>query len=276
MLVNLGAKPLTIVVYTAEALNAANGSIAYRPRAEPGVEARTWISIDGRGPSLSVVVPARATKILPVAVKVPSNATPGDHVVGVMASVTSKVTTTTGQNPRLEQRIALRAFMRVSGALTPRLTVAGLKASYAGTANPVGRGSATVTYTVKNTGNVDLGGKQAVTISGLLGSTGSLKTLAQVPLLLPGGNYPVRVVVQHVWPEMFMHAKVTVTPLGATGAANPVLKPFSAETSFWAVPWALLALVIVVAALAELGRRWRKAHPPSARHRPPPAAAGRV
>lgn len=282
VLVNLGVTPLSLAVYTAEAFNGSGGSIAYRTRADPGREARNWLAFGTAGPTMTVVVLPRSSRVVPVEVHVPTNATPGDHVVGVMASVTSRVRSTSGENPRLEQRLALRAFFRVSGLLKPQLTIAGLKATYDGSWNPAASGTATVSYTVRNTGNVDLGGNQAVKISGLFGSVGSITTTPQVPLLLPGGSYPVRVIVHHVWPELFMHAKVTVTPLGASGAVNPVVKPFSAETSFWAVPWALLVLIVLVVGLVVGWRRWRAAHPPSARHRPAqgsattPVPAGKV
>lgn len=268
-LVNLATKPVTLAVYTADGLNNRDGSIGYQPQATPGDGARTWITVDTKDHRRAVTVPARGLVIVPISLDVPSNASPGDHIAAVVASITSAVDSSGRTHANLEQRVALRTFFRVSGDLTPQLSIEGLHASYHGTLNPFGSGSVTVTYTVRNTGNVLLGGRQRVTVTGLFGSTGSLKALADVPVLLQGSSYPVRVLVPEVWPEIFMHATVSVTPESVAGAANPPLKVARAETSFFAVPWTLLGLILVLLALIVGGWLWRRAHPRVARHRPP-------
>jgi hypothetical protein len=268
-LVNIGAKPLRIAVYAADGTTTATGAVGYGSRAEPGNGARSWITFGpAKRSSLSVLVKPRSTSAVPISISPPKNATPGDHLVGVFASITAKarVRGAHGASPDIEQRVALRTFVRITGKLRSALSVHDLTASYHGSANPVGTGSTTVSYTVTNTGNVSLGAQQALSVNGLFGGTGSVPSLSAVPVLLPGSSYPVKVKVPGVRPEIFMHAKVTLTPEGVTGSVDPRETPFATSASFFAVPWVLLGVLVVLLALIVFGILWRRAHPPNARH----------
>jgi len=255
---NYGTSPLTLRVYTADATAGANGAIGFAAESNPGRDAHRWITFAGGRPSLTLALKPRASQVLPIDVAVPSNATPGDHLAGVLASFTGRVVGKSGQNVNLEQRVALRALFRVSGTIRSQMAIEHLDVAYHGTLNPFGAGSATITYVVRNTGNVLLSGKQRLNLTGIFGSTGSRSKLVQLPLMLPGAAFPMRVRVAKVWPQLLMHARVTITPLGVAGAANPKLSPASATASFWAVPWSLLGLVLLVAALVAALLVWRR------------------
>ena len=266
--VNLSAKPIHVRVYPVDAVPGANGATGYEPAATKPTDAGSWITVHTARPGAVMLLRGRATRVIPISVAIPSNASPGDHVAGIIASLTSRITSQSGERVKFEQRVALRTDLRVSGPLRPVLAIENLAAQYHGTLNPFAAGWASVSYTVHNTGNVTLGATQAVTISGLFGTTGRAVSVAHVPLLLPGASLPVKVRVDGVWPELVMHASVSVKPVGAAGAANPVLPVNTARTSFWAVPWTLLTIALAVVALL-IGRLWwRRAHPRTARHRP--------
>jgi hypothetical protein len=177
---------------------------------------------------------------------VPQNAQPGDHAGGMVATLQSSIRSASGQLFHLDQRVGSRIFVRVVGPLHPRLTISNLVASYNGTANPAGKGSATVSYTVQNTGNVALGGRQTVTITGLVGPTVSAGPMPQVPLLLPGGSVSFHVTVRGVWPVIRLTAHVTIKLLVLPGSSEPSAGPFTATVGFWAIPWVLLAIVVLV------------------------------
>ena len=133
------------------------------------------------------------------------------------------------------------------------MSIENLTAQYHGTLNPFGSGWASVSYTVHNTGNITLGATQAVTISGLFGidrPCGVGRARAVAPAR---SGLPVKVRIDGVWPELVMHASVSVKPVGAAGAANPLLPVNTARTSLWAVPWTLLTLVLAVLALVAAG-----------------------
>ncbi|HEV7205458.1 MAG TPA: hypothetical protein VGN18_12675 [Jatrophihabitans sp.] len=276
--VNLGAKPLTVSLYTADGVSGADGRIGYEPKADPGPDAGTWITLPRNTTTLTLR--PRSSHVLPISVHVPANATPGDHIAGIVVSVTSRVRSRSGEDVDFEQRVALRTLIRVSGPLQPGLRIEHLVADYHGTLNPFGSGSVSISFRVRNSGNINLGGKQAVTVTGLFGAAGALSAVAAVPVLIPGGDYPVRLTVHDVWPEIFMHARVSVHPAGLATAADPALDPVSRQTSFRAVPWSLLGLLALLA-LAVAGalrqRRHRRAHPvpsaPDAGRPPAPALA---
>jgi hypothetical protein len=260
-IINYTATPLVATVYAADAKNDAQGGFTLLTGEEKSHDAGAWTSLATQ--RIKVVVPPRTTDasgkqkygyyILPFTVKVPLSATPGDHVAGVLVSVTSASKNAQGANVLLDQRVGVRLFMRVAGALRPDLAVENVAAVYHQTANPVGTGSATVTFRVLNKGNVKLGGRMRVDVSGLIGRTASV-TLPDLQLLLPGTSVDVTAEVPGVVPQIRDTATVTITPLKLPGDADPSLPDVTGSTSFWAIPWVLLG--ILAAVLAGLGLVW--------------------
>ena len=280
--VNRSILALDLAVYPVDGTSGKDGSVGFAPRANPGTDARTWLTIGMPSNATTVHVPANGLVILPIAVHVPTNATPGDHLAAVIASITAIAKSPGHTKINFEQRVALRAYIRVAGDLRPQLSITKLTADYHANWNPFGAGSATVTYQVRNAGNVLLGGAQKISVTGIFGSTGSVHAVASVPMLLPGGSFPVKVIVHGVWPELFMHADVKVTPESVVGTVNPPLHVAHASASFFAIPWALLILIVLLAGAGYAVRRWLKKTRSGApaRHRPAsekkPALAGRA
>jgi hypothetical protein len=211
----------------------------------------------------SFVVPARGHVVVPITVKVPANAYVGDHMAGVVAALAAKGQAGQGVSTPvdLEQRVGVRLSVRVAGVLKPELQIRDLTASYVGTLNPIAPGSAVVSYTVVNTGSVRLGGRQHVSVSGIVGPHAQADGIADLPLLLPGGSAHVTVTVPDVWPLVWERAEVSVDPLGVQGDANPVTT-VTAVTSFWAIPWMLIAILITLGLLGYWWYRHRRATPP--------------
>lgn len=266
--VNFTAAPLTLDLYAADAVNGADGALSLQPAAVPPKDAAAWVRFGAPGDKGYVVVPPRSSVYVPFTVTVPRTAYVGDHLAGIVASTVSK-----GQAPgqrgtdvTFEQRIGVRLGVRVAGVLEPRLVVENVSASYSGTLNPLGRGTAVVTYTIRNDGNVRLGGRQTVTVAGLLGPSTASAPLPDVPLLLPGGSATVSVPVEDVPPLGPMTATVTVDALAPASDANPPSAQAVGTATFWAVPWILLALLLILAlGLAWWVRARRAATPPPGR-----------
>lgn len=272
-LVNVTYKPLTLNLYAADAVNTADGQLSLQAASEDPKDVASWVTFKTPTGKPYVVIKPRSTVIVPFTVTAPKDTYVGDHLAGVVAS-----TVTRGQTPgdrttdvEFEQRIAVRLAVRIAGELAPSLAVENVTASYAGTLNPFAAGTATVSYTVHNTGNVRLGGQQKVTLAGLVGAGVTATGLPDVPMLLPGSTATVTVPLTDVRPLGPMTATVEVVPLAVAGDANPPSQVASSSVVVWAVPWLLLAVILVLVllllAFLRVRRSRRIATAPSGRAR---------
>ena len=257
--VNYSVAPLVLAVYATDALNNADGGFGLLPAATKPTDAGSWVQLKIPGGGPTVTVPGRSSTgapgevIVPFHLSIPANATPGDHVGGVIAALSTVSTDPNNPNVRLDQRIATRLYIRVAGALQPQLKVEKLKVSYVGK-SPLG-GDAKISYRVHNVGNVKLGGRTKVAVQGLLG-TQSTTNLPDFPLLLPGSSLDFSVTVKNVIPEISEKAKVTIVPLVVPGDNDPDLHNYSASRHFFAIPWILLAVVLLLLVIGSLVWRW--------------------
>ncbi len=259
---NLSTTPVTFQVYATDAVNSANGDFGLLARATRPRDVGRWFTVGGRGFDGSVRVAARGTVVLPLLLRVPADAQPGDHTGGVIVSLATASKAKDGANVILDQRVAARVFVRVSGPQRPGLTVNPVRADYRGTWNPLGRGRSTITYTVTNTGNINLGGRQRVVVRGLLGSGQPSAAIVDLGLLLPGGSAEVTTVVAKTLPLIRERAEVSVIPLVQVGDQVSGLRTYTGTATFWAVPWtslaSLLLLGLVTGSLSRRARRCRR------------------
>jgi Bacterial protein of unknown function (DUF916) len=276
-ILNYSDKPLTLSVAVTDAVSTSTGGFALLTDDQQAKDVGTWISFPAA--MRTITVPARTTakageRDVPLSVVIPTNASPGDHVGGITVSLQSLAKSPNGSTYKLVQRVGARVFVRVSGPLRPQLTIEKLAAAYGGTLNPFGRGRVTVTYVVHNTGNVALGGAQSVQVSGMFGGTRNATAVAQIPLLLPGFSIPVTVVVPGVFPSFRESATVSISPLKVAGSVLPPAGPWTASTSFWAIPWPLLLLLLLlVLVIVVFEWRMRRRTPGPAVSAPPSAPA---
>jgi hypothetical protein len=269
--VNYSSRTLSLQLYATDAIETSAGGYGLLPSSVRPTGVGAWVSFPPRFANLQVP-PASPTGpgevVVPLTVRIPDNATPGDHAGGIVASLRT-VGTSKGQKVILVVRTGTRLFIRVAGALAPRLSISDLHATYAGTLNPIGKGEVTVSYAVNNTGNVDLALTQRVAVSGLVSDHRQI-ALANLPLLLPGASTDERVVVAGVWPQFRLRATVSAieqVPVGSAGV--PSLATVSASVSVWAIPWPLLAVIVLmlIAVVVSFRLRRRRATPPVAPER---------
>jgi len=263
-LVNLDTRPISLNLYAADVINGIDGSLALKPANAPATDVAAWVQFDTPNGKKVVDVPASTTVIIPFTVRVPKNAPVGDHMAGLTTSIVTQGQTTgeKGTAVNFEQRVATRLSVRVAGELRPQLRIENLSATYVGSLNPFGRGSAVVTYTVHNTGNVRLGGRQEVTVQSLFGPRAAAENLQDVPTLLPGATAVVTAEVPNVLPLVYLDAVVNVSALAPVTDADPGSAVATASVHLWAIPWTLLALVLFLLILALWWRRRLKAVPP--------------
>ncbi|MEE6263811.1 WxL protein peptidoglycan domain-containing protein [Plantactinospora sonchi] len=244
MVANRGPVPLNLAVYAADGFTTDAGQLDLFTKDRKSVAVGAWVQAD----QATVTIQPGKTAKVPFRISVPANATPGDHVGGILTSLTQP---DQAEGINVDRRLGIRIKLRVGGELAPHLAVENLHVSYAGTANPFGKGDATVTYTIHNTGNTTLSSKQTVSVSGPFGwlRTGAGEVPA-APDLLPGESWPVTVPVHGVAPGVRLAATATLTPLltDASGSVSP-LPVVRSTTHGWAVPWTLVLLVVVLVAV---------------------------
>lgn len=265
---NLSAESLTLRLYAVDAVSGADGSIGYAPASAAPKDAGSWLTLAKANDLSTVTLPAQSAANVPFILKIPTAATPGDHIGGLIVSLTSKINS--GQNSQsFEQRVATRVNIRVSGAIVAKLTVDHMAASYAPgfVVNPLGSGAVKVSYTVHNTGNVVLGGKQTAMVSGLYGGSVAAKALANVPQLLPGASTVVTTTIHGVKPGVRLTATAKVVPIPPPNAVDPGFVTASSSVSLWTVPWLVPIVIVLLIGGAGLWV-WR-------RHRPKPTSGRR-
>ncbi|MFF3950694.1 hypothetical protein ACFYYN_38700 [Streptomyces sp. NPDC001902] len=258
---NYSAKPLTLSVYAADAINSAEGGFDLLARAARSSDAGTWIKL-GRS---RVTVAARSRVIVPFTLTVPRTVTPGDHPAGIVASLSAVRTGAKGDRVQVDQRVGARMYLRVAGQLRPLLAVEDLHTDYHGTANPFGTGTATVSYTVRNTGNVRLAAEQTVRVRDAFGGIATVKGSRDLAEVLPGNALRISVTATGVLPTVRDTTTVSVDAVSVRGdVAIPDLPSLTRSQGFWAVPWSLFAVLAAVAAVAVawwIRRRRRRRGP---------------
>ncbi|GAA1725100.1 hypothetical protein GCM10009809_21080 [Isoptericola hypogeus] len=249
---NRSTTPLELAVYGTDALTTASGHLDLLPADQPPADLGSWLSLDtGRGGGTVSIDPGGSVDV-PFTVRVPDDAAPGDHAGGVVTSLRQQ----TGDGAlSVDRRLALRVHARVGGALAPGLTVSDVDVAVHPTANPVGASSATVTYTLTNTGNARVVPTEAVRLTGPAGAEARTVGEAQEELL-PGAVVRRTVEVDGVRPTFRVAADVRVDGL-VVGVGGGGATTATGEAAGWAVPWALLVVVAGVVGGAVAWPLWR-------------------
>ncbi len=253
--VNRSDRPLELRIYASDAFTTDSGVLDLLPAGEESVDVGAWITVDED----ALTVAAGETVTVPFTLTVPDDATPGDHAGGI---VTSLVTPETDNQVSVDRRIGSRVMIRVAGELTPLLAVTDVQVTYDGSVNPFASGTAQVSYTVTNTGNVRLAARQTVAVGGPFGLLTQTASPPELPELLPGDSLRVSADVAAVWPTVRLTAEVTLAPYATSGELPVPVAEASGSGTAWAMPWGLFLLLAVTAALAGLAvvlRRRRRA-----------------
>ncbi|MFJ8041501.1 hypothetical protein ACIRBX_13460 [Kitasatospora sp. NPDC096147] len=267
---NYSEQPLTLRLYPADAFNTDSGGYDVLPDGRKSTQAGSWL----RTAAESVTLPPRSRQIVPFTLAVPADATPGDHPAGIVAALRAESTDAKGNAITVDQRVGARVNIRVAGDLRAELTVQDTKAVYHPSANPLDSGRTTVSYTVRNTGNVRLGGKQAVRVTNLFGSIATGHTPPDLQELLPGNAVTYRFDVSGVYPTLWGTAGITVDPLAVGNDQDPKLTSTVTKHRFAWIPWTALLILLVAAGLA--GRWYLRRRRPAVPAAPPAAPAPAV
>ncbi|MFE6236415.1 WxL protein peptidoglycan domain-containing protein [Cellulosimicrobium sp. NPDC057862] len=256
---NHSAQRLELRTYAADAFTTTSGQLDLLPAGEGSTDLGAWITL---GSGTVTVDPGQSLDV-PFTIAVPADALPGDHSAGVITSLVQQASAST---VALDRRLALRVHARVEGALAPAVEVSEVEVVHHDVVNPFGTSSATVRYTLTNTGNARVVPAESVVVTGPFGWAATTAGDGELPELLPGSALEREVVVTGVRPLGRADATVDVAAT-AVGIGGGATASDDGAGQAWAVPWAALALLGLVllaalrgpALLAALRRRAARA-----------------
>ena len=222
----------------------------------------SWMHFPGGSQQLSTIIPGGRAIIVTFNMHVPLQATPGDHTGGLAAAVSTTSHNSNGVAVTENYRIAVPVELRVPGVLHASLQVQSISTGFSDPFNPFGTGSATVSYSIANTGNVRLSSAQAVTVTGPFGQKVSIKQ-PQLPDILPGDSIRYTAVAPNLFPAGPMTARVDATPSWAehTQPLSTQLVAVTGSAPLFAMPWSVLGLFLLVIAIGVgvwYMLRWRR------------------
>ncbi len=244
---NLGNVTMQYQVYATDAFNNVDGQFDLLPADEVPVDAGSWVQLVQE----TIILEPGKQATIPFTLTVPLDATPGDHVGAIVAGSISAAETGSGQVVDVERRTGTRLYVQVDGELTADLAVSSLSTDYAHSANSFG-GSAEVSFSVENRGNVRLGGTPVISVGGPFGIMKQEITLDPLSELLPGQTIDLTASLDGV-PALFLDAtevRIDIDEASARGGAQDV----TASANSFTPPITILLLLAFVM-LALLVRR---------------------
>lgn len=271
---NFSTEPITLRLYASDAYTTETGAFDLLPADEEPVDVGSWIGFNEE--TLTIAPQTRLD--VPFALTVPADATPGDHVGGIVAAVTEEGTDAGGGEVLVERRVGSRVHLRVSGELDPNLLPDTEDAVYHYEWNPIEPGSITFEYAVENSGNVRLQGELVARIGGPWDLLAEEVVIAELPQILPGDRYEGTAELGGLWPLARLDLELIVRPEAVDEADLGSRLPSSSdETALWVPPWpqaaVAAALVLLVWIAVKVSKRKRRKAAEIAT--PAPAEAGR-
>ena len=255
---NLGAQPLTLDLYTADA-TLDDGVFDLLTDDEESAGVGVWATTQADELTLG----PRERRVVPVRIAVPADAEPGDHAGGIVAVPPAS---DAPDGPiRVERPAGTRIYPRVAGPVTPQLSVDVADVRYEHPWLPFTPGGATARLTVTNSGNIRLAGQAAARVDGPFGLTLGQVDPVVVPELLPGASLDVEVRFDRLAPLGPLTFSAAVDPLTSGGQElGGSVPPGTDQAVVWAVPWSTLALLALLVAAALVWRHratapWRGA-----------------
>ena len=174
LVINDGDLPIHLQIYVAEAMTAINGGTAFGHRNYNSNGVAGWVSIDVG----EVPLQPGETQIVPFTITVPTDASPGDHVAGLLVEQAPTGNETDGGATAEEPQFAVQVVQRVGVAVV--IDVPGDRvAQLAITDLRLGQqldGGAVFEVAVHSTGNVMVNGHGTLTVTDPQGNE-----LAEIP-----------------------------------------------------------------------------------------------
>ncbi|MFJ5809611.1 DUF916 domain-containing protein [Streptomyces sp. NPDC093093] len=251
---NTTDRALTFRLYIADAHNTErDGGLAVRGIEETQRDVGAW----GRPERDVITIPARSAVTVGITLRVPQDASPGDHV-GALVAVDDRVRPGAGSHLGVQRGVGARIYLRVDGPQRPGVAVEDVRFTAQTPSIPwADAAKSTVSYTLRNTGNVNLNPRVSVHVGGVYLGGPSERRLTDVPAeLLPGQK--VRLSASWSGAPLAGWGDVTVTAT-ADGSRD------SGSDTFLEVPWFIVGCLALLSAVGLTALRRRRRAVPAAR-----------
>ena len=208
LVMNKGDVPITLKLYAADAVTAINGGTSFTNEGEEKNGVARWLSV----PVAELSLQPGEERVVPFTIKVPPDASPGQHVAGlVLEAVTDNPDSAAGS---VQTELMVNVVRRAGVAVlidVPGPHVTGLEITDICLRQQDGDHGATFEFAVRNTGNVYVRGQGSLVISDREGMKLAFipiemdavlagdATHFQVthPVLLPDGSYLLSAAVDY-------------------------------------------------------------------------------
>ncbi|MFE9254673.1 WxL protein peptidoglycan domain-containing protein [Streptomyces sp. NPDC006879] len=244
-LANSSNRPLTFQVYATDAVNTpVGGAFALLPVESEAKDVGRWLSLPKEVTRDTVTVPPRSHKDVPFTLKVPEDASPGDHVGGIVA-LNTEVEGIEQQGKvkvGVKRSVGARVYVRVPGPVTAAVGVEQVRIRRGAPLLPWTQDArATVSYTLVNRGNAVVSPRVSFRATGVFGHEVLRREARDLPLaLLPGQ----RVSLTELWSDAPQLDRVTLHV--TVSAADHPEAGESARARFLAVPWPAVGVLMVL------------------------------
>jgi hypothetical protein len=262
-IVNRSSQSAAFSVYATDASGTSSrGALLLLGSSQKSTDIGAWASFPGGAKQLSTIIPGKGAIVEAFTLSVPPQATPGDHTGAMVAAVGVSRKNANGEMVVENYRIAVPLELRVPGALKAGIQVQSISTGFSDPVNPFGTGSATVSYTITNTGNVRQSAAPAVRVTGPFGQSATVHP-AKLPDILPGDSVRVSASLPGLFPVGPMTANVDAAP-GYPQGTIPLARTAadaSGSASLFAFPWSLLGLILLLVAIGVaiwFFLRWRR------------------
>lgn len=119
VVLNDAAQPLTLRLYAGDAATATNGGTTFAGPTEVRSGTRSWLASS----VTSVDVPARGRVAVPFTVRVPADATAGDHIAGWVVEAPPSQIAGAGVNAQIVQRAGVAVVVTIPGPKSQKLAI---------------------------------------------------------------------------------------------------------------------------------------------------------
>jgi len=230
LVMNSGDVPVTLTLYAADGITAVNGGTAFAKQGQESTGVNRWLSLS----VTEIALAPGEEMVVPFTITVPSNASPGQHVAGLVVAAPpigeAPPASPAGEDEgqfvvMVVQQVAVAVVIDVPGPRVAALEITGTCLKEQGDLG------ATFVVAVRNTGNIFLKGEGSLLITDPNGeelASNPLKmgtvlpgdaTRFQVthPVRLTDGNYLVSAVLNYEGETAILEAEAALPPASLAG-----------------------------------------------------------